>query len=78
MPDLASIGRTVLFVGLGLAVLGAIAWALGRSGLPIGRLPGDFRFEVAGISCFFPLATTLLLSLGLTLLLNLVVGLLNK
>jgi len=78
MPDLASIGRTLLFVGLGLAVLGAIAWGLGRSGLPLGRLPGDFRFEVGGISCFVPLATTLLLSLGLTLLLNVVVRLLNK
>jgi Protein of unknown function (DUF2905) len=75
---MASIGRTLLFVGLGLAVLGAITWALARSGLPVGRLPGDFRFEVGGISCFVPLATTLLLSLGLTLLLNVIVRLLNK
>ena len=78
MPDLASIGRTLLLVGLGLAVLGAIAWGLGRSGLPIGRLPGDFRFELGGVSCFVPLATTLLLSLGLTLLLNVVARFLNR
>jgi hypothetical protein len=78
MPDLASIGRTILFIGLGLATLGAIVWGLGRSGLPVGRLPGDFRFEVGGVSCFVPLATSLLLSLGLTLLLNVVVRLLNK
>ncbi len=78
MPDLASLGRTLLLIGLGLAVLGGVVWALGRGGVPIGRLPGDFRFEIAGVSCFVPLATSLLLSLGLTVLLNVILRLLNK
>jgi len=78
MPDLTSLGRTLLIVGLGLAVLGGVVWALGRSGLPVGRLPGDFRFEIGGVSCFIPLATSLLLGLGLTVLLNVILRLLNK
>jgi hypothetical protein len=78
MPDLSWLGRTLLLVGLGVAVLGGVLWALGRSGLPVGRLPGDFQFQVGGLSCFVPLATSILLSLGLTLLLNLVVRLLNR
>jgi hypothetical protein len=78
MPDLPSLGRTLLLVGLGLAVLGGVVWVLGRSGLPLGRLPGDFRFEIGGVSCFIPLATSLLLGLGLTVLLNVILRLLNK
>jgi hypothetical protein len=75
---LSSLGRTLLLLGAGVAVVGGILWVLGRSGVPLGRLPGDFRFEVGGVSCFIPLATSILLSLGLTLLLNLVVRFLNK
>jgi Protein of unknown function (DUF2905) len=78
MPDLSSLGRTLLLLGAGVAVIGGVLWALGRSGVPLGRLPGDFRFDVGGVSCFVPLATSILLSLGLTLLLNLVVRFLNK
>lgn len=78
MPDLSSLGRTLVLIGIGVALVGGLLWALGRTGLPVGRLPGDFRFEVGGASCFVPLATSILLSLGLTLLLNLVVRLLNK
>jgi hypothetical protein len=75
---LSSLGRTLLLLGAGVAVIGGILWVLGRSGVPLGRLPGDFRFDVGGVSCFIPLATSILLSLGLTLLLNLVVRFLNK
>jgi Protein of unknown function (DUF2905) len=78
VPDLSSLGRTLLLLGTGIAVIGGILWVLGRSGVPLGRLPGDFRFDVGGVSCFIPLATSILLSLGLTLLLNLVVRFLNK
>jgi hypothetical protein len=78
MPDLSWLGRTLLLVGLGIALLGGALWALSRGGLPVGRLPGDFQFQIGGVSCFIPLATSILLSLGLTLLLNLVVRLLNK
>jgi hypothetical protein len=78
MPDLSSLGRTLLLLGAGVAILGGVLWALGRSGVPLGRLPGDFRFDIGGVSCFIPLASSILLSLGLTLLLNLVVRFLKK
>lgn len=78
MPDLTNLGRWLVLLGLGLAALGALVWALGRTGLPIGRLPGDFRFEIGSLSCFFPLASMVLISLLLTLVLNLIVRLLNK
>jgi hypothetical protein len=41
----------------------------------LGRLPGDFRIETPRVSCYFPLATSILLSLLLTLVLNILVRL---
>jgi len=70
MPDLSSFGRMLLILGLGIALLGGLILLAGR--VPwLGRLPGDIRIERDGFSCFFPLATSIVLSLLLTLLLNL-------
>lgn len=58
-------------LGLGITLAGGLVWLVGKTGLPLGRLPGDIRIERGGFSFYFPLATSLLVSLGLTLLLNL-------
>ena len=52
--------------------VGGLFWVVSRLGLPLGRLPGDFRFQAGGITCFLPLASSILLSLLLTLVLNLI------
>ncbi len=70
MFDLNSLGRWLFFAGLFLAFLGGLIWLAGRVGLPLGRLPGDIRFERDGFTCFVPLASSILLSLLLTLALN--------
>ena len=64
--------------GLALASAGAVVWLLGRSGITLGRLPGDLRFSVGSGSCFLPIATSLILSLVLTILLNLILRVLHK
>ncbi|MGD2057149.1 MAG: DUF2905 domain-containing protein [Anaerolineales bacterium] len=71
MEDLTSIGRWIILAGVGLLVLGGAIWLAGRLGIPLGRLPGDIRIQREGFSCFVPLATSLLLSLILTVLINL-------
>ncbi len=78
MPDLSSLARWLILVGIGIAVLGGLVWGLARLGLPLGRLPGDFHFSAAGMTCFIPLATSLLLSLILTLALNVIIRMLRK
>jgi hypothetical protein len=58
--------RTLILLGVAILVVG-IAWPwLTRLGL--GRLPGDLRFERDGVTFFFPLATSLVVSLVLSLL----------
>lgn len=76
--DLSSAARWIILAGIGLIALGGLLWLTGRAGLPIGRLPGDFHWESGGLTCFFPLASMILVSLILTLLLNVLVRLLNR
>ncbi|MFQ5923745.1 MAG: DUF2905 domain-containing protein [Anaerolineales bacterium] len=78
MFDIANIGRVLVILGLGLAAIGALLWGLSRTNLPVGQLPGDFRFELGNVSCFVPLATMVVVSLLLTLLLNVILRILNK
>jgi hypothetical protein len=56
----------MLALVVGLAVLTALSPWLARHGF--GRLPGDITVRVRGRSYYFPLTTTILLSLALTLI----------
>lgn len=55
-------GRWMFFSGLVMAALGLLVWKAG-----LGTLPGDFTFRRGSFTFFLPLATSILLSLGLTL-----------
>lgn len=63
-----------LLVGLGvlLVVVGALVLLVGRMGLPLGRLPGDIAIRGRHGSFYAPIATCLLISLVLSLLMWLV------
>jgi hypothetical protein len=79
MPsDLTTIGRWVIGLSLAGLVIGGGLWLAGKLRLPLGRLPGDFHFQSGSLSCFIPLATTLLLSLVLTLIVNILLRLLGR
>jgi hypothetical protein len=78
MPDTSTLGKWVVLLGLGLALLGGVIWLVGKTGLPLGRLPGDIRIERNGFSFYFPLATSILISIGLTILLNLLARLFKR
>jgi DUF2905 family protein len=60
-------GRFFIVIGLVIAAVGVLI----TLGLPIGRLPGDFSFRRGNFSFYFPLATSILASIILTLLLML-------
>ena len=58
-------GRLLVFLGLGIFVLGLLVLA----GVPFGRLPGDFMVRKGSFSFYFPLATSVVVSILLTLIL---------
>jgi uncharacterized protein HemY len=59
-------GKTLVLIGLVIAALG-VAMMLG---VPLGRLPGDFHVRRGSISFYFPLTTSIVLSIVLTVLLS--------
>ena len=64
---MAEMGRFLVIVGIALVVIGGIVMLLGRTGVPLGRLPGDFYVRRGSFSFYFPLATSIILSILLTL-----------
>jgi hypothetical protein len=61
------LGRLLIGVGLVLLVAGGLLLLLGRTGLPLGRLPGDISYRGKNLSVYFPLGTSILLSVLLSL-----------
>jgi len=60
------LGKLLVIVGLGIAVVGVLLW----SGIGKGwSLPGDIHYRKGNFSLYFPIATCLLLSLLLTVIL---------
>jgi len=58
------VGRALIIIGLVIAGAGLLM----TLGLPIGRLPGDFTIRRGNFSFYFPLATSILVSVLLTLI----------
>jgi hypothetical protein len=69
---MSPIVRIFFLLGLIFLIIGGILFLVERTGIPLGRLPGDIRIQRGNLTCFFPLATTILLSIVLTVLLNIV------
>ncbi|MGC2618402.1 MAG: DUF2905 domain-containing protein, partial [Acidobacteriaceae bacterium] len=53
------LGRLLIAFGLLLAAVGAVVLLLGKTGLPIGRLPGDFSWRGRNTTVYFPLGTSI-------------------
>jgi hypothetical protein len=65
-------GKLLIFLGLLLLIAGAVLVVLGRTHLPIGKLPGDIIYRGKNTTFYFPLATSILVSIVLSLLLYIV------
>lgn len=68
---MAELGKTFLALGMLLVALGAAMLLAARLGLPFGRLPGDlhWRSRSGNTTVYFPIATSILLSIFFSLIL---------
>ena len=73
-----SIARTLMIGGILLFLIGGGVYLAAKFGLPLGRLPGDIRIEGENGSFYFPITTSILVSVVLTILLNVIVRLIKK
>jgi hypothetical protein len=73
-----SIARWLVIGGIILILIGGGVFLVSRLGIPLGRLPGDIRLERGSGSFYFPIVTSCLLSILLTIVLNIIIRFLNR
>ena len=69
---MTDLGKILVFLGLLIVAAGVALMLLGKTNLPLGRLPGDILYRGKHTTFYFPLATSILLSVVLSLVLYLV------
>jgi hypothetical protein len=76
--NLLPIARFFLALGVIFLLIGGLLYLAARVGLPLFSLPGDIRIERENFTCVFALGTSILLSVLLTVILNLLARFLNR
>jgi hypothetical protein len=69
---MSDLGKLLIGLGAVIIVVGIVLVLLGRTNLPLGRLPGDFLYRGKNTTVYFPLATSVLVSIVLSILLYVV------
>jgi hypothetical protein len=69
---MAELGKMLLGLGLLLVAIGAGLLIAARFGLPVGRLPGDITYRGKNVSVFFPIGTSILISVVLSIVFYLI------
>ncbi len=72
LDSMQGLARLLIFTGILIAILGVCLLLAQKLGLPLGRLPGDIAWKGKRTSVYFPLATCLLFSVILSLILYVV------
>jgi hypothetical protein len=62
----------LVILGVALVVIGGTVMLLGQTGLPLGRLPGDILYRGKNTTFYFPLASSILISVVLSIVLFLI------
>ena len=77
MPGFEHMGKMLIFMGIFIVIMGLLVMLWGK--VPgLGKLPGDIYIERENFRFFFPAVSCLLISIGLTIIINLVMWLLGK
>jgi hypothetical protein len=66
------IGKMLIGIGLLIAAVGTVILVLGRTNIPLGKLPGDFLYRGKSTTFYFPLMTSIVVSVILSLLFYLI------
>ena len=69
---MTDIGKMLVVLGVVVIVAGVVLMLAGRAHVPLGRLPGDIVYRGKNTTFYFPLATSIIVSVVLSLVLWLV------
>lgn len=73
-----NLARYLMLGGIILFLIGGGIFLASKFGIPFGRLPGDIRIEGENGSFFFPITSSVLISVFLTIVLNIISRFLQK
>ena len=73
-----NIARTLMLGGIALFLIGGGIYLASKFGIPLGRLPGDIRIEGENGGFYFPVTSSILVSVILTILVNVIIRLIKK
>ena len=73
-----NIARFLVIGGIVLILIGGGVYLAAKFGIPLGRLPGDIRIEGENGSFYFPITSSILVSVILTILVNVIARFLKK
>ena len=73
-----NIARYLMIGGVILFLMGGGVYLAAKFGLPLGRLPGDIHLQNGNFTFYFPLASSILISVILTILLNIIARFFRK
>jgi Protein of unknown function (DUF2905) len=68
----SDLGKLLILAGGLLVVFGAVLLLAGRTSIPLGRLPGDIVYRGRNTTFYFPIVTSILLSIVLSLVVYLI------
>ena len=66
---MTGLGKLLIILGIAMVGAGVLLMLFGRANLPLGRLPGDILYRGKNTTFYFPLATSILVSIVLSVLL---------
>jgi hypothetical protein len=66
---MTDVGKFLVIAGVALAALGVALMIFGKAGIPLGKLPGDIVYRGKNSTVYVPLATSVVVSVVLTLVL---------
>ena len=73
-----NIARTLMLGGIALFLIGGGIYLASKFGIPLGRLPGDIRIQGENGGFYFPITSSILVSVVLTIVVNVIIRLIKK
>jgi hypothetical protein len=73
-----NISKWLIFTGIGIIFAGVLVWGLAKLGISIGKLPGDIALKKEKFGIYFPIVSSIILSIILTIAVNFFLWLFRK
>jgi len=75
---MSNLAKYLIFIGIAIVIVGLIILVLVKLGLPLGKFPGDIHIKKEKFSIYFPIVTSIVISVFLTLLINFIIWIIRK